>query len=216
MDAESFIDRIERNLAARKKELSAVKIGMSALRAAHNDLNSWTYRAAALLAYAHWEGFVKNSAEGYLDYIGKLQISTGSLKHCLQTSASARHLKRINGSSKIDYLGEILSAIDTARSETFSVNPRKIVSTEGNLSSVVLKSITSTIGIEYLDIYTTRSGFIDESLVGERNMVAHGELKEFDQVQAMDRIEKVIELLDTFAMQIIQAVRDEEYLAADI
>jgi hypothetical protein len=61
--------------------------------------------------------------------------------------------------------------------------------------------------------FATRRGFIDATLVGGRNQVAHGELVDVLPDDAVERIDGVTELLDGYSDQLIDAVANQSYLA---
>jgi hypothetical protein len=84
---------------------------------------------------------------------------------------------------------------------------------EDNLSSIVFKDLVIGLGLEYLDVYSTRQVFIDRQVVYARNQVAHGELVSFDSIDVELRIKGVLTLLDTYSNQLIEAVHDNHFLA---
>lgn len=187
-----------------------VKLALQAQRDV--DHLSWASRAAALLAYAHWEGFVKAASARYLTFVCKQNLPTKSLKVSLQAASCLSHFRRVQNSSKLSHLGKIIAEIDIGRNEIFSVDPKKIIDTESNLSSTVFADIVAGLGLEYLDEYQTRKQFIDEKLVHARNKVAHGELLLVRKEEAVERIDAVVKLLDRYSSQLIDAVRDEAFL----
>lgn len=213
VDLDSFTDKLQRGLSRRKRELSQLRMMIQQISSDVDQL-SWVARASIMLAYAHWEGFVKNSSSQYVKLINSKRIRLDRLKLPLQAACLASHFKRAQGSDKVSHLGSLLSEIDATRCNVFSVEPAKLVNTESNLSSVVFKEIVVGLGLEYLPLYQTRQAFIDEKLVHSRNQVAHGELVSFSQRDADERIEGVLPLLSQFADQLIDAVRDESFMAS--
>ncbi|MGW4478330.1 MAE_28990/MAE_18760 family HEPN-like nuclease [Rhodococcus triatomae] len=211
MDAEAFAGSIHRSLAIRKRELTDIRLEIH-----QSDPNStqlaWMTRAAVVLSYAHWEGFVKESGSKYIRLIGSQNIRTDRLHISLQAACLSTHFKRAQGSEKVRYLASVLSDIDSRRCSTFSVSPEKVIDTESNLSSTTFKDLVAGLGLEYHDIYDTRQVFIDKTLLFGRNKVAHGELSSYTEAEATERIDGVLILLDTFADQLIDAVRDDKFL----
>jgi hypothetical protein len=132
----------------------------------------------------------------------------------LQAACLSSHFKRAQASDKMSFLGILLSEIDDRRCRVFNATPEKIVNTESNLSSAVFKEIILALGLDYLPLYQTRQAFIDEKLLRSRNQVAHGELVSFSEEDAQERIDGVLYLLDQFADQLIDAVRDENFLVS--
>lgn len=212
MDAEAFANQIHQDLARRKVELTRVRVEAPAHSADADDLRSWTWRAAIAISYAHWEGFVKAASAHYIEFINTQDIPVNSLHICFQAAFLKGHFKRCWNSEKTSYLGSVLSDIDGHRTMIFRLHPAKIVDTESNLSSTVFRELVSSLGLEYLEEYETRQNFIDEKLVHSRNQVVHGELVRFTMIEASERIDGVLSLVDRFADQLIDAVQDIAYI----
>lgn len=211
MDVETFANALHRSLARRKRELSSIKVCVQESDS-DTDRIGWLARAAIVMSYAHWEGFVKESSTKYVKLINARQVRIDILKASLQAACLTGHFKRAGMATKVNYIGDVLIEIDLLRCGTFSVNPEKLVDTESNLSSTTFREIVLNLGLDYLDIYDTRSPFIDSKLLKARNQVAHGELVDFNGDEAQVRIDGVMLLLDAFSDQLIDSVRDEQYL----
>jgi hypothetical protein len=211
MDVEDFANDLHSSLVRRKVELTDVRIRVQESKAAAGQMN-WVSRSAVVLAYAHWEGFIKESSGRYVNLINSKGIRINQLKVSLQAACLTSHFKRAQGTEKVSYLGSILLEMDDRRCEVFRILPPKIISTESNLSSTVFKDLILGLGLEYLDAYETRQAFIDEKIVHGRNQVAHGELIPFSSEEAIERIDGVLLLLDQYANQLIDAARDDGFL----
>ncbi|MFF6957389.1 MAE_28990/MAE_18760 family HEPN-like nuclease [Streptomyces sp. NPDC008317] len=211
MESSAFVDGIDRQLARRKVELSNLTLMVKGDNPDPHRL-SCIARSAIVLAYAHWEGFVKQSSSDYVNYVNGVRIKVSELKFSLQAAHVSSSFKRAAASSKTRYLGEMLEEIDRRRNEIFKVSPEKCIDTESNLSSLVFKDILRGIGLDVLPLYETRSVFIDRRLVKARNQVAHGELVSFDAVDVEDRIDGVRLLIDSYAEQLKKAVASNEYI----
>lgn len=211
MDTESFTNSIHRSLARRKRELTSVRLKVHEAdpNPAHMD---WITRSAILFSYAHWEGFVKEASAKYLKLIVARKIRVDQLQIALQAACLTSHFKRAHGSEKVRHLARVLSEIDGSRCEIFSIATEKVINTESNLSSVVFQDLVLGLGLNFDEFYQMRQAFIDEKLLRSRNQVAHGELITFDSNEAIARIDGVLRLLDSYADQLIDAVRDELFL----
>ncbi|MFE7409250.1 MAE_28990/MAE_18760 family HEPN-like nuclease [Streptomyces laurentii] len=212
MDLEKFGDKIQRELSLRKMELSRFSIlFQEGTERPHLDL---LCRAAIVLSYAHWEGFVKSGSAFYVKHINGRQLPVGSLKYPLQAAYVTSRFKQAADSSKTTFLGDVLGLIDSDRKAIFSAKPEKCFDTESNLSSSVFKALVLGLGLDYLSEYETRNAFMDEKLVHGRNKVAHGELVQFDRQDAEERLDAVRYLMDHYSDQLLDAARDEAYLAS--
>ncbi|MEH0419954.1 MAE_28990/MAE_18760 family HEPN-like nuclease [Streptomyces sp. B21-083] len=211
MDPTRFIESIDRQLARRKVELSNLSMMVSEQNPDPHRL-SCIARSSVVLAYAHWEGFVKGGSSAYVNFINKATIKVADLKFPFQAAYVLSTFKRASGSVKVRYLGELLQEIDARRTEVFAVSPDKCIDTESNLSSSVFKEIVQAVGLDILPLYETRSVFIDQRIVLARNQVAHGELVSFDAADVRDRIDGVRLLIDTYADQLKNAASASAYL----
>ncbi|MFC1416642.1 MAE_28990/MAE_18760 family HEPN-like nuclease [Streptacidiphilus cavernicola] len=214
MDLQRFGEKIQKNLAQRKIELSRLRI---LALSTHPDRaqESLLCRAVVVFSYAHWEGFVKSSSQLYIEHLNTLQIPVLKLKKPLQAAHVLTYLSQAGNSSRTSVLGELLEKIDTDRKEPFFANPAKCIATGGNLSSEAFKDIVIGIGLPYSDAYSTRQAFIDEKLVHSRNQVVHGEMIPFTQADAGERLDAVRTLLDMYANQLLDAARDGLYLMTE-
>ncbi|MFJ8188956.1 MAE_28990/MAE_18760 family HEPN-like nuclease [Streptomyces sp. NPDC096094] len=211
MDPTRFIEGIDRQLARRKVELSNLSLMVSEQNPDPHRL-SCIARSAVVLAYAHWEGFVKRGSGAYVDFVNSAKIKVVDLKFPFQAAYVLSTFKRASGSVKTRYLGELLQEIDSRRAEVFAIAPDKCIDTESNLSSSVFKEIVQGVGLDVLPLYETRSVFIDQRIVLARNQVAHGELVGFDALDVRDRIDGVRLLIDTYADQLKNAATAGGYL----
>ncbi len=209
MNAESFTNSIQKDLSHRKLELSRLSLRV---QESQDDHHSWFTRAAVVLAYAHWEGFVKGSAIKYLKFLNAQQVVANALKLELQAAFIAAHFKRAKDSTKTSFLGGLLGQMDASRRDVFSVDPKEVINTESNLSSTVFRELVRGIGLDYLDAYATKEVLVDNKIVHGRNSVAHGELMGFTAEEALERIDGVVHLLNCFADQLSLAVRDQAFL----
>ena len=211
MDSATFIQKIDKDLAHRKVELTTLLLMVKEQNPDASRL-SCTARSAVALCYAHWEGFIKQGSTAYIKYVNAANVAVSDLKLPLQAAYISSAFKRALDSNRSDYLGEILGEIDRRRTEKFAISPEKCIDTESNLSSTIFRSIVKGVGLEVLPVYDTRSNFIDQRIVYARNQVVHGELVRFDADDVEDRVKGVFLLVDTYADQLKDAVESQSYL----
>ncbi len=89
--------------------------------------------------------------------------------------------------------------------------PKDIISTASNLSSEILREITSILGIDFSP-YSTKSVLIDTKLLKTRNEIAHGEYSIFDREEYIELHAEIIAMLDLFRTQIENAAINEDYI----
>ena len=66
IDLESFTDKLDSDLAWRRKELEFLKNRANGCKAVAQEA---FIRSGVALSYAHWEGFIKKSSNEYLVYV---------------------------------------------------------------------------------------------------------------------------------------------------
>jgi hypothetical protein len=202
-----FSDIIDRDLAHRKKELLSMKMDITS----NPRTGTWVSRSAVTLSYAHFEGFVKTTCGRYLEHISKKEVLAKDLKLPLQAVHLRTYFARITNAERFTVFAEIIEEMDTARLKPFKANPNKVI-IQNNLSSENFKENIATLGLEYLPFYEVRQHFIDEQLLNCRNLVAHGEVVPYSLSDALERVDGVLELIETFSDQIKKSAHLEGYL----
>lgn len=189
-------DFLDTELGWRMKEIANMK---TAVRESAFIAESTMIRAAVPLLYAHWEGFVKNAATGYLNYVNNQGLSYAELRSCFVVFGLKKALIELNDSRKS---AASIAAIDFVRDQLGERARLKIdtaINTASNLSSSVLQNILLSVGIDPSG-YETRYKLIDESLLKRRNNIAHGEyvdIKREDWAALADEVLVLLRQLKT-------------------
>lgn len=179
MSSEDFIAMLEADLGWRKKEVANLLL----METEQNQL--LIIKSTVLLLYSHWEGFVKNATKAYLEHISDMRVDIGaltdnfkaiSLKGLIgQVDKSHESLTIVNELNLINKLQNNLNRkFSLPRGFSRHERDKTIVNTKDNLSLKVFKSILNIVGIDYAGSLDTKSVFIDEKLLENRNKVAHG------------------------------------------
>lgn len=133
-------------------------------------------RSCLIVLYAHWEGFIKESATAYICFVAMQKLKYSQLApnfvaigiNTLLNSATQSKSPRIRN----DLAKFFIDGLDS-RSQILWDG---IVNTQSNLSSEVFHDIIDLLGLEYLSDYETKSKMINFQLLRNRHMAAHGEL----------------------------------------
>ncbi|MCI4657326.1 MAE_28990/MAE_18760 family HEPN-like nuclease [Cryobacterium zhongshanensis] len=169
---EGLVDRLDGDLANRRREIVDFRLMVDASSGSRRDLLA---RACHVMAYAHWEGFVKLAIEVYLDYVLTRGLNVGSLNFGLQSLAVRTPMRLATEPDRsIERIADLLKLLDGRTTERFVVSPHDIVQT-GNMTAGTLKALLGCVGLEYLPAYQTREKFIDSVVCGRRHRIAHGE-----------------------------------------
>ena len=172
--------------------------------------NGFALRIAPVMAYAHWEGFVKEAASCYLLYLSNKSISLSRLRPCFQAIVCKSELMIALGSTKRigPHLAIINRLVDRlAESVTL---PTFIIDTESNLNWEVFENICNIVGID-LSTWSAYRGLIDDMFIS-RCDVAHGQLCKPGLQQAIDYLDFVISAISDFSVDLQNAATTESHL----
>jgi MAE_28990/MAE_18760-like HEPN len=111
---------------------------------------------------------------------------------------------------KATVVTEVIRQLLKGGSEKAEINWAGEVDCRNNLSSEVLNEITCLLGLTFTK-YETRSHFLDNSLLFNRNGIAHGELLPIDEDTFMAAHEAVVSLIEQFRTDIENAAVTERY-----
>lgn len=167
-------------------------------------------RAAIPLLYGHWEGFVKNAATYYLDFIDGQMLTYEQLKTCFVVFGLKGKINELVSSKKSKVSIALLDFIRDEMQEKAKLKIDSAIRTEANLSSEVFSNIACSIGID-LSKYEARFNLIDESLLRRRNYIAHGEYLDIDPEGFRSLADEIIYLLRIFKTDIENSVTLEDY-----
>ena len=215
----SLIDQIEKDSASRKKELTYVKLRVSQ---ADGESVKYEIRSAILLLYAHWEGSLKSISERYLCYISYLGKDFASLAPNFYVLQARRCIKKFpTNTNKHSAYADHLSQLEGLKYEIVDHRFYKnIINTKSNLNYDVLNEILDDIGYTGdRNQYLLDKGLIDESLLGSRNQIAHGEMHsstnlKMDAKQYCFLHDKICQLIELFKLGVLDMVESKSYLAS--
>ncbi|MEW6348546.1 MAG: MAE_28990/MAE_18760 family HEPN-like nuclease [Thermodesulfobacteriota bacterium] len=203
-------DRLDRELAWRKKELSDLKyyIDLTPANAARRKVLG---RCAVAMLYAHWEGFVKIAGRCFLEFVAMQRLRNEQLHPNLLTLSMRHQVKLPDTARKLSDFGKITEFFLSGIGRRSAIPFKSAVDTRSNLSSSQLQEIVWCLGLDYA-AYETKEHFIDSVLLGRRNSVAHGEgmIVDPDEFDAMR--DHVIEMMTTLKTQMENAAVLKTYM----
>lgn len=202
-------DAMDQELGWRIKEISTFKI-----EAAKGGAGAKAFtRAGVALLYAHWEGFIKKSAELYLEFVSNRGLRYEELTTCFVVFGLKGKLNTVVTSRKA---GPNIEAVDFIREALGQVAILKLsgaINTESNLSSGVFENIAKSVGV-LTSPYETKFNLIDSSLVDRRNKIAHGEYLDLKSSDFSGLADDVLDLMRHFKNDILNAAVTEAYKRA--
>lgn len=199
-------DLIDKDLAERKHEITFL---INLLN--EKKINRMAYALAKsliVIAYSHWEGFVKLTSARYLAYVNFLSIPKSDMNNRLNAVGFA-WFDDLSGMAKCDLVNEAYKIItEDDYKFNFPIDP--LVSTESNLNSSVLKKIIADIGSDST-AFESDYLFLDKKLLKFRNQYAHGESLFADIDEALLIGNTVISMLNKYRDLVENMIATEQY-----
>lgn len=206
---DELLTSIGEDLIWRRKELTELR---GLIQTHRGELKEKVLiRAAVALLYAHWEGFVKRCGTYYLEFVSYQRVDCDKISsNFLALAARSRAYEHVKH-------GDIVTGIELAEfymscsGKQARVPHKKVIDTQSNLSSSVLKEIIAVLGLDATK-FSTRLPFIDSSLVNPRNHVAHGEALNisYDEYEILH--EDVMTLINAFRNEVENSAVTKAYL----
>lgn len=191
-------EKIDNDIAQRKKELINLK-GLLLNAKAKNEL--LLAKCLVVMSYSHWEGFVKNATRIYMKYVQFQGLNANQYSQELRSALTCRQIMKNNDS----VVNKILLTEDCLyNNKVLTIDVDDLCDTESNLNFDVLKKILYNVGLRS-NVFDTKEIYINEKIVGDRNKFAHGEIRVYDSDDAIDIADTVINLMDTYRTEILNA-----------
>jgi hypothetical protein len=198
---------LDKEFAWRITEIIAIRL---LLKSASVENKRAMCRAGIPILYAHWEGFVKQAAETYLNYVSNLGVHGGKLNSCFVAVGMRQKVQSVVEASRISSFRTAVEYVRECQDVPLRFNYRSAVSTQSNLTSAVLSDIIASLGLEIVP-YESKFELIDRSLVKRRNEVAHGEYLDIDVSGFLDLSDNVQALMRSFKNDIENAIALRKY-----
>jgi hypothetical protein len=199
--ADQLLNYLDDEMAWRQKEIVELRALATAALGKRADVH---VRAGIALLYAHWEGFIKNAANAYINYLSHRGEMTRDMQDCFIALSIKSKLTAMGQSGKssvaVPVVKHLLASLDLPVSL-----PHAGISAESNLNADVFQNITGWLGFS-ASKYSARFSLIDESLLGARNKIAHGEFLTINASRFASLADQIVELMQWFKTDIENAV----------
>lgn len=210
--ASELVDFLAEQKQVRKRELVSLSLALSPPK---GNPDRCTCRAAVLLAYAHWEGFVKDAARAYVHLVSRKSRSLSSLAVSFQALACRQELVAAQAATRgIQPHLAVTRRFTDDLAQGCSINADTAIDTASNLTAEVLENICLCVGLDYDTTWAAYGPFIKD-LVRNRCKVAHGELWDPEAKYATEATHFAIKAIDWFASDIENAAVLEKYLRTE-
>ena len=204
---EQLQSALDKELSWRLKEIASLKI---MVRRSDSMTSNTAVRASLPLLYGHWEGFIKNTATLYLEFINGQSLKYRELMSCFIVFGVKKKINELSSSSQSEVSIGAVDFLLNKLNETAQLKVGEAIRTEFNLSSKVFKNILKSINVETKK-YETKFKLIDESLLTRRNYIAHGEYLDVEPEGFRELADEILNMLRWFKTDIENAASLEEY-----
>ena len=196
---------LDEEISWRRKELSIIK---NYIPFESNPKQNAALRFNVPILYAHFEGFVKQATEMYLNY-----VACKTLKHSeLQSQFVTLSLTKKLGLLEIKNIEDKTKIIDFILNENDSrsnILTKNVIQTKSNLKFNVLKEVLFTIGIEVSKFENYKQ--LVNDLVEARNFIAHGDYLKIDYKTYINMFDDIQKLMIELKIEIENSALLENY-----
>ena len=201
-------EKLDNNWAWRKKEI----INLISLTKLSQDITQNTnIRSGIVLVYAHWEGYIKQSSEYYLQFITSQNIQMKKFTPNFIAGAMRNAIVDCGRTRKVSKHTKLIEQLMKKMDEPIKIPYKSLITTQSNLSSKVLFEILLTLDLDPSP-YELKFKLIDNHLLDQRNKVSHGQYLDIDLEIFLNTTKDIIFLLETFRNQLIESAKSEKYL----
>ena len=197
----------------RRKEMTNIVNEALFSRNAHQKV---LLKAAILIIYSHWEGFIKNIARAYCKFLNSKRLKYSEVKDsfCIFQMLDYFEAKSL----KINFMDclDFIIIPQESQYEILKIDESKYIKTRANLNSKVLKEMIFMLHLDY-SLFELKENFIDDIFLHRRHAIAHGDNIEENPTQNLEHSDldyiytEVIILIDIFKNQIINAANIQSY-----
>ena len=200
---------LDDDLAWRKRELTTLRLWLDKSRRQHET--AILLRAAVCLLYAHWEGFVKAAATGYVSYVATLGLEYRDLTPNFVALGLWSEISQAGESELPTLRTGLTTRLSSGLSERASINWEPSTDAGSNLNSKTLNEILCAVGLDSSE-YLLKKPIIDQRLLANRNAIAHGERRpEFGVDDYAGLNDDIVQLVERFRTDIENAASTNRF-----
>lgn len=231
---EDFVDKINSCRAWRRQELSRVKMVVKSLRSEgrlYEQNVRYVLRGSYLMLYAHWEGYIKEVGQKYIESVSKEKIQYRNASDVIVASSLKTALTNLGGANThdahIDFVNKFRDLLSDGKyvdRKYVKIN-EKIIDAKSNLNYELFIDILKKLDIvdnindkmQPSEIESLKTD-IDKNLLKVRNQVAHGEKTmgivglEKNIEEYLSLHERISKIMYDFSEWVIDAWQEKRYL----
>lgn len=206
-------DSLSKALSWRKKELCALKLLIDSTTASGSKQQA-LLRSGVTILYAHWEGFIKEAASAYLEFVATQHLPYKELTPNFIALSMKEKLESAIQTDKASILNNVANFFLTGLSGKSKIPYKNSIITKSNLSSEVFKEIICTLNLDHKH-YDTKKNLIDEKLLKKRNSIAHGEFLDINLQSHNELHTELINMMDLFMNLLCNLATTKAYLSKE-
>jgi len=200
--AVGVIDAIDEDLAWRKRELTRTKFLCGQAR---DHDRSVLNRASVVLAYAHLEGFLKCAVRAYCSFLNSQGLRYAEVTPSLVALTARGRLVTAERANSLGVHIDLVSFLLGDLSAAVDLPADDIAGSLGTVNTDLLGQLARLMGFDS-SRYEKRWALIDERLVRNRHLVAHGERIEYLDSEVEDIRELALSLIEDLRTDIQNSV----------
>ena len=189
---------LDEDFVWRRKELSLI---LTTIKSSKPKTLNTNIRIGVVILYAHWEGFIKNSAEYYLIYVAGKKLAFDELENNFIALSLKTKLKEFEETNKNTVHTQLIDFLLGNLKIKANLPIENIIKTQSNLNSSILKEILSILGIDYSQ-FELKEKFIDSQLLKIRNSVAHGQDPDITELDFYELYDEIINMMSSIKNEI--------------
>ena len=199
-----FNDTLEESKAWRKKDILELKLQIE-----KQPKSSILAKSAIVIAYSHWEGYVRDSITAIIEYINARKVRYNDIRIEIIVFQFLYELKHHMIHTNIDNIIELIRRINT--SKRIFINSKTHIRKIKMLTWNEYKKIMQLLGLDIKSL-ETKQKFIDERLISTRNRIAHGEYENaVDHSLAIETLKLVIDIIEQHHAQVTEYISKKQY-----
>ncbi len=213
-----LFENIEKEYAWRITELSSYRnIAMSETGKRLESL----IRAGVTLLYAHWEGFIKESADLYYSFVINQSHQLNELNNSFVSIALRSEINDLQNSKKLKIHNSVIHSFYNENNKVPDFSFTSPIRTS-NLKFEIFEDVCLMIGININEFHIRYKSkgfdrelekYIDETLLNQRNTIAHGNYLKIDKTEFKEIYDVIVNgLLYSFKELIMDCAQNKKYL----
>lgn len=185
----------------------------AAVKAADAAAKTVLLRALITLIYAHWEGYVRECANRYFEYLKIRNKPYAELERQIYVNTFLVRLDALHRSrSSLEKRCALVNDILNGTTSTFRYVHPMLIDTKSNLNTNVTKEICLICSVDPSHFETKRI-FIDQLILKRRNAVAHGQQEFIHENEVDSLVTEILGLMQHFRTLLENKVYQKQFLA---